>query len=148
MKFIKGEIMIKKKKRVLFPWLKCKQGRLYKSMIAIIIDKEINWTKIFKENKSIKKTFTSLIYPRLKFYFPGMYVKVAKYYSKNGRFITEKDFINLAYLRMTSIFHINKRAKKIIATSEHPANSKDIKLKSSYAFSLRLYKNNNSYGGK
>ena len=134
-----------KKKRVLYPWLKYRQSRLYKCMISIIIDKELNWNNIFKENKSIKKIFVKLIYPKLKHFFPDMYIKIAKYYSRKGRSINETDFINLAYLRMTSMFHINKKSKSIILSTEHPKKSKDLIFKKAYGLSLRLYKKNKSF---
>jgi len=133
-----------RKKRVLFPWVTSKQGRLYKSMIAVI-GENLNWKKIFKQDTSIKKVHETIVLPELEKYFPSIYLSISKYYSKHGRSITRKDFTTITYLRLTNVFFISKHSKSIIPSREHPNKCKCDKMKRSYRLAKKLYKTDTNY---
>jgi len=133
-----------RKKRVLFPWATSRQGRLYKSMIAVIGD-NLNWKKIFKQGTSIKKVHETLVLPKLEKYFPSIFLSISKYYSKHGRSITRNDFITLTYLRFTNVFIISKSSKSVLPTREHPNKCKCDKMKKSYRLAKKLYKADTDY---
>jgi hypothetical protein len=117
-------------------------------MIAILCDKDINWEKWLNSSKSFKKLFLKDIYPKLMFYFPDMYKRVMKYYSRKGRSLTKKEFETIVYLRFASIYKISKKYKKYHVTKEHPTNCRNEKVKSSYILTKKIYKSKQQYGGK
>lgn len=112
------------KKRIHFPWIRKKQGKVFKTMLAVFVDRNVTDVKIgkLKHTKLYKMSVENAISK-----FPTMYKMVLDFYEKRGRVLTEKNFRNLCYSRIIMMFDYDKATKDLIRCPEHPENTKTLK---------------------
>jgi len=131
----------KRKKRVLYPWLKKHQGRAYKCSLALIAEK-LGFEKIVKGDIAFN-SFLKVVVDKTNIIFPSMFKAVRKFYNKKGRELTKKEFNMIAIARLTFMFKFDRENKTIIRLSEHPHHAE--KLKSIVSFCERLIKSEKTY---
>ena len=129
------------KKRILYPWIKRKQGKAYKTMLALIAEQN-NFIEL-KEQKIKKNKFFKDVFNKTEFYFPEMYKSVSKFYSLKGRDINKKEYEILCLARLQMMIRYIKNKNEIIKLKEHPDYTK--KLKSSIKLCKKLLKNKITY---
>lgn len=125
-----------KRKRVMYPWIKTKQGKLFKCYLAIVSD-NLNWGYMLKGKGSVKKVFLKRAYPKLIATFPKMYLSVKRHYEDRGRTLTEKEFQNLVFMRFKCLYVWNgKTTKKSV---EHPLHKQEKNIKKYYSTAMKLH---------
>jgi hypothetical protein len=115
---------MEEKKRIHFPWVRKKQGRVFKTMLAVFVDRNIVEVKSgkLKHTQLYKMSVENAISK-----FPSMYKMVAEFYEKHGRLLSEKNFRNLCYSRIIMMFDYDKGTKDLVKCPEHPENAEVLK---------------------
>jgi len=109
---------IKKQKRILYPWLRRRQGRAFKAMLAVLADKE-GFGDVIEGKTPINKFYSDICIKCDKI-FPSMQMSLRTFYKKKGRAITKKEYRNIAIARLRMMFKFDKVKNRIIKRQEHP----------------------------
>lgn len=108
----------KKKKRILFPWLRDKDGKLYKTMLAVIAKKN-GWSEVLSGKRTFIKQIKIWIKEVEKF-FPKMYSKISAFYLERGRVLDKKEYEVIVVGRFRMMVGYNRQKKEIEIYSENP----------------------------
>ena len=110
-----------KKKRILFPWLKKKQGRTYKAMLAYLADQK-GFGDIISGKLNINRFFDQIC-TQTDSIFPSMRKTVQEFYKEGGRVLTDREFRQIAICRLRMMFKFDKKEKELKILNEHPTHA-------------------------
>lgn len=129
------------KKRVIYPWLKKKQGRAFKCALALIAE-ERGFSKVESGNQKLNHFFKEVV-DEANQIFPTMYRRLKKHYKTKGRIVTRKQFNQIAMSRLSYMFALNEDKTKVEKIAEHPSFSEE--LSKSLKFCQRLLKSKKTF---